>query len=72
MSNPLFNQLNSNNLMSFPQFMMSMRGKNPTQIINAMLSSGQLSQSQLGQAINQARQMEQQFEQFRSMFGFKR
>lgn len=71
MSNPLFNQFNGQQGMSFPQFMMQMKGKNPTQIINAMLSSGQLNQSQLGQAMQQAKQMEQQFEQFKGMFGFK-
>lgn len=64
MSNPLFNS-------QFPQFMMAMKGKNPTQIINSMLSSGQLDQGQLNQAIQQARQMEQQFAQFKDMFGFK-
>lgn len=55
----------------FQQFMQSMRGKDPNQILNQMISSGQISQQQLNQVQMQAKQMENQFEGFKKMFGFK-
>ena len=60
------------NLMQFPQFMAQMRGKDPQQIINNMLSSGQINQQQLNQAQQMAAQMRGQFSQFAPMFGFKK
>ena len=55
----------------FQNFMQSMRGKDPNQILNQMISSGQISQQQLNQVQMQAKQMENQFEGFKKMFGFK-
>lgn len=55
----------------FPQFMNQMRGQDPNQILNQMLSSGKLNQNQLNQAQQMAKQMEGQFAGLRSMFGFK-
>lgn len=56
---------------TFQNFMQSMRGKDPNQILNQMISSGQISQQQLNQVQMQAKQMENQFEGFKKMFGFK-
>lgn len=76
MSNPLFKQLGgqtrNQGTMSFPEFMMQMRGKNPSQIINSMLSNGQLTQNQLQQVQIQANQMRSQLEPFMQAFGFKK
>ena len=55
----------------FPQFMAANRGKDPNQILQQMISSGQVSQQQLNQAQQMAQSMQGQFEQFRGMFGFK-
>lgn len=55
----------------FQQFMQSMRGQDPNQILNQMISSGRISQQQLNQIQAQARQMESQFDGFKKMFGFK-
>jgi hypothetical protein len=56
---------------TFQNFMQSMRGKDPNQILNQMISSGQISQQQLNQVQMQAKQMESQFEGLKKMFGFK-
>ena len=56
------------NMMQFPQFLQSVRGQNPNQIIQQMLQSGQLTQQQLNQAQMMANQMMPQFEQFKGMF----
>lgn len=55
----------------FPQFMNQMRGKNPNEVIQQMLSSGRISQTQLDQAQQMARQTEGMMSGFKSMFGFK-
>lgn len=60
-----------NFMQAFPQFMMQNRGKDPNQLLQKMLSSGQLSQSQLDQAQKMKLQMESQLSGFKSMFGFK-
>lgn len=73
MANPIYQALNGNNqpnmLQQFQQFMNQMRGKDPNQMINEMVSSGQISQAQLNQAQKQAQQMQQMFEPLRAMFG---
>lgn len=56
--------------MGFVQFMNQMRGKDPNQILQDMMSSGKLNQQQLNQAQNMAKQVEGQFNGFKSMFGF--
>ena len=53
----------------FTQFMNQMKGRDPNQIINQMVSSGQLSQQQLNQVQEKARQMEGMFQSVRGMFG---
>ncbi len=76
MANPLFNALggnkhqNSNMLSQFQQFMGQMKGKNPNEILNNLVSSGQVSQSQLNQVQAQAKQMQSSFSNMKSMFGF--
>lgn len=73
MANPIYQALNGNNqpdmLQQFQQFMNQMRGKDPNQMINELVSSGQISQAQLNQAQKQAQQMQQMFEPLRAMFG---
>ena len=58
------------NIMQFPQFMAEMRGKDPNQVLNQMIQSGQITQAQLNQAQQMAGQMKGQFDQFKNMFGF--
>lgn len=74
MANSIYNDLNGgarqpNMLQQFQQFMQSMRGRNPDQILNELISSGQVSQAQLNQAQRQAQQMQKMFEPLRAMFG---
>lgn len=74
MPNPLYSKLNGNqqgNMMQqFQRFMNQMQGKNPNEMIEQIVSSGQLSQQQLNSIQQQAKNMEQQFSAMRSMFGF--
>ena len=74
MANSIFDALNGSGKqqggpMNFVQFMGQMKGKDPNQILNQMLSSGKLSQEQLNQVQQMAKQVEDQFSGFRSMFG---
>lgn len=73
MANPIYQALGGNNqpnmLQQFQQFMNQMRGKDPNQMINELVSSGQISQAQLNQAQKQAQQMQQMFEPLRAIFG---
>ena len=64
MSNPLFQALGGgpNMVQQFTQFMNQMKGRDPNQIINQMVSSGQLSQQQLDQAQRQAQQIANTFQ----------
>lgn len=59
------------NMQMFQQFMQSMRGQDPNQILNQMISSGRITQQQLNQVQMQAKQMESQFDGLKKMFGFK-
>lgn len=59
------------NMQMFQQFMQSMRGQDPNQILNQMISSGRITQQQLNQVQMQAKQMESQLDGFKKMFGFK-
>lgn len=68
--NPFYQAMNQPNMMrQFQQFMNQMRGKDPNQIINEMVSSGKISQQQLDAAQKQAQQMQGMFEGMRGMFG---
>ena len=68
--NPFYQAMNRPNMMQqFQRFMNDMRGKDPNQIINEMVSSGKISQQQLDAAQKQAQQMQGMFEGMRSMFG---
>lgn len=73
MDNPFYQAMGGNrqpNMMQqFQQFMNQMRGKDPNQIINEMVSSGKISQQQLDAAQKQAQQMQGMFEGMRGMFG---
>lgn len=74
MPNPLYSKLNGNqqgNMMQqFQRFMNQMQGKNPNEMIEQIVASGQLSQQQLNSIQQQAKNMERQFSTMRSMFGF--
>lgn len=75
MANQLFNSLKGNvpakgNMPPFVQFMNQMKGKNPQDIINQMVSSGKISQEQLNQVQQQANSIKSQFDGFKNMFGF--
>ena len=71
--NPFYQAMGGNrqpNMMQqFQSFMQQMKGKDPNQIIQQMVSSGRISQAQLDQAQRQAQQMESLFEPMRGMFG---
>lgn len=58
------------NINQFMQFMQSMRGQNPDNILKNMLNSGKINQSQLNQVQQQAKQMESMFSGCKNMFGF--
>lgn len=71
MSSPLFKALGNSGgngpmdiMNQFQQFRQQMQGKNPNEEINKLLQSGQISQQQLNQAQQTARQL-------MSMFGMK-
>lgn len=75
MANQLFNTLKGNapaksGMPHFVQFMNQMKGKNPRDIINQMVSSGKISQNQLDQIQQQANGIMSQFDGFKNMFGF--
>lgn len=76
MANPFFKALGAqqkaqsgnpmmNFISQFPKFMQQMRGQNPNQIINSLLSSGKISQQQLNAIQQQAGQIMGMFEQFK-------
>lgn len=74
--NPLFNTFNhfannGNMVSQFMSFMNQYKDQNPSQIIQSMISSGKLSQDQLQQAQQKAKQMGSQFESMKNAFGFK-
>lgn len=74
MSNPLFQAMGGgmpqNPMMQqFPKFMQMMRGRDPQQMINELVSSGRINQDQLNMVQNQAQQIGGIFDQFKSMFG---
>ncbi len=74
MPNPIFQILSggnsqSNMMQQFQQFMNQMKGKDPNAMINELVSSGKLTQSQLDAAQKQAQQMQSMFEGIRGMFG---
>lgn len=73
MANPIFKAINGRAqnggfLQQFPKFMQQMRGKNPTQMLNELVSSGKINQQQLDAAQRQAQQMSGMFDQFKGMF----
>lgn len=75
MANPIFNMMNGGNnrpnmMNQFKQFMGQMKGRNPDEILNSLVSSGKVSQDQLNQAQSMAQQMQGQFDGIKNMFGF--
>lgn len=75
MSSSLFNSMGGqaqNNPIGgqFQQFMGQMQGKNPQEMINQMLTSGQLSQQQLNAIQQRAQQIAPMLNGMKNMFGF--
>ena len=70
--NPFYTEPTSKvgNAPNFVQFMQAMRGKDPNEILNNMIRSGRINQTQLNQIQARAKSISGQFETFRSMFGF--
>lgn len=73
MANSIFNAMKQNNksnnfLDAFPDFMQQMKGNNPNEILNNLISSGKVSQQQLDIVQKQAKQMSGMFEKFKGMF----
>ena len=56
----------------FPQFMQQFSGQDPSQIVNNLVKSGRITNEQVEQARKMAEQMDGQFSQFKSMFGFRK
>lgn len=56
--------------MQFNQFMQQMKGKDPNVLIQKLVSSGRISQSQLNEVYRQLQANEKQFESMKKMFGF--
>lgn len=54
----------------FNQFMKQMRGQDPNKLINQLLSSGRINQSQINQAYQQVESMKGQLEGMKKNFGF--
>ena len=72
MANPFYNAPKDNSgAPDFIKFMQSMKGKDQNQIINNMISSGQINQQQLNIVQQKAKQFSGLFNGFKSMFGFK-
>lgn len=67
MNNPM---MGNPMMMQFNQFMQQMRGQNPNAILNQLVQSGRISQQQLNQAHQQAKQLETQLAGIRKNFGF--
>ncbi|MDE6789342.1 MAG: hypothetical protein K2J47_08500 [Ruminococcus sp.] len=74
MGNPFFKSMSNapqgNMLSQFQNFMNQMKGKDPDAMINEMISSGRVNQSQLNAAQQQAQQLMGQFNGIKNMFGF--
>ena len=72
MANPFYNAPKGNmGAPDFIKFMYARKGKDPNQIINNMVNSGQISQQQLNIVQQKAKQFSGLFNGFKSMFGFK-
>ena len=70
MANPFFRPQTQGGVPGFIEFMQSMKGQNPDQILNSLLQSGKITQNQLNVAQQKAKEMSGAFEGFRKMFGF--
>lgn len=75
MTNPIFKMMNGNNnhtdmMNQFKQFMGQMKGHNPNEILNNLVSSGKINQTQLNQVQTQAQQIEKSLSSMKNMFGF--
>lgn len=75
MPNPIFKMMNGGNkgtniMTQFKQFMGQMKGQNPTEVLNSLVSSGKVNQAHLNQAQSMAQQMKDSFSGMKGMFGF--
>lgn len=53
----------------FNQFMQQMRGVDPNQVLNRLMSSGKVNQQQINQAHKQVNDLKTQLENMRKNFG---
>lgn len=60
----------NNKGMSFPQFMQMMKGKNPRMIIDQLMQNGKITQQDINLAQQMLNDKRNDFDEFRSMFGF--
>lgn len=74
MNNDIFNQMQkgmSGNLNAvFDKFMQQFRGQNPQSIINELVKSGKISQSQLDMAQERAKHISSAFDGMRHKYNF--
>lgn len=74
MNNNIFGQMQSGMSgglgAAFDRFMQQFRGQNPQDIINGLVKSGKITQSQLDMAQERAKQMQGTFEQMRQKYNF--
>lgn len=75
MPNPLYNEMKKNSQncdmeTMFSNFMEQFRGQNPNAIIEQMVQSGKLSQSQLNMVQGRAKQITGSLEHLREKFNF--
>lgn len=64
MANPLFNQMNGNQLLQkAQQLKQQMGGGDPNRYIQQMLNSGKITQSQYNQAVQRVQELQKMFGQ---------
>ena len=63
-------EINAGMQNGFIGFMNQNKGKNPNQILQEMMASGQISQDQLNMVQTMAKRLEKQFSGLRGMFHF--
>ena len=62
----MFNPLQS----QFNIFMQQMKGRDPNELLNQLISSGRVSQEQINNAHKQVENLKGQFENMKKFFGF--
>ena len=63
MANPLFNQMNQNQLFRSVEQLKNQLGGDPNKYIQQMLNSGRITQDQYNQAVQRAQELKKMFNQ---------